>query len=100
MDANPILVAEGLAVRMNTHQGKHGGVERIDALEGGTAVRCLAVEGDLLRREAEAGAAEQKLGLGRPCLGMDHHGDINIVKGTEADQLLLSCKKLYLPVLL
>ena len=94
MDADVILVPEGLALGVHRHQPQHRRVERVDALEGGRAgVRRLALVVDELDGEAVADGGRAGLEAGGRHRAVLHDADVDIVELAEADKLLLSAEE-------
>src|SRR6266849_1974424 len=98
VNADRVLVAEGLPQRIDRGERKVRGVERVDA-----HVRCAACvrrAPDEARRLAEpsiigpGNTREAVLGARH---GVDHHGQVDVVQVAEAQQLALSAQELEAP---
>ena len=99
MNSDSVLVAEGLALCVDTHHSRHSRIERINTL-----VRCAACVSRLtdelngLGNKAEATAVNEYLVAGGVALCVNHHRRVYIVELAESDKLLLAAEILNLAV--
>ena len=101
MDANALVVAEGLTLGVDGHEGDVGGVEGVHAeVRRAARVGRDAVEANALGDHAVVVGADADLGARRvepvPVLGVGHHGDVHVIHDAELDELGLAAEELQL----
>ena len=97
MDPDVVLVAKGLAHRVDAGQRHARRGQRIDALVGrATGVAGATKESDELGHHAIVGAAHGQVAILRPRGRVDHHRGIHVVECAQADHLGLAAQELEL----
>src|SRR5262249_50805849 len=100
MNAYSVFIAVRLALGMDGGHGNHGGVERVDALMWRSAsMRRPAEQANMFGNEANVRAPigdSAVFGLG--ARSVRHHGEIDVIEGTQANKLWLATEKLEFPL--
>src|SRR5690242_17395442 len=100
MNADGVFVAIGLALSVDSGHGNHGGVQRVDALMRRPArMRRLAEKANMFGDNAIIRTTIGDLAVfGLGARSVRHHGEIDIIEGTQANKLRLATEKLEFPL--
>ena len=99
MHPDDVLVAEGLAQRVDSHQADHRSAQGIDPFVGGAGGMGLLA--DILYGHADksvAGLAQADPSGRRVLVGVDHHRDVDVIELAPRHQFLLAAEIADLPL--
>ena len=98
VDADRVVVAEGLAQRIDPRERDLGRVERVDAHMGRAAgVRRAPDEARRLAEAAVVGARNTRRTVLGPRRGVDHHRQVDVVQVAQTQQLALAAEEFESP---